>query len=433
MKIKIKYQSITYGTILGIAFFGFVYCIFGASQVSAAILQGAQVATPQKNGQVLDQPMEVYGYAAKGSTIHVWIDGKYIGGTKVKNPKKKSDANGTFLFTAKKTYRAGKHTLKTRVIKGNVKSDYIDQTFSIPEKWNRKLDGKTVKLAEWNKLPYGVMIENTLAARPQAGLSEASVVYETLAEGGVTRFLAIFPQGVKPKSVGPVRSARYYYVDLAAEYQALFLHAGGAPDAYTEIKKLLIRSYDGLSKTGAKYMYRKCYGVHCLFTDYKQLARVVSDAKLQDRFAKFRGWKFKAGDSAKNRPKHSKTLTINFNTLTNKVDWKYDYTTNTYKRFTAGIASKDRNTNKQLAFSNIIVQRLPKEKIVDRKGRIVLPTTGAGTATLYRDGKEIKLRWKKPAATDHTLFYDLKGKEIEFNTGNTWVELVPGDRKVTYK
>ncbi len=402
---------------------------------AASALDSAQVYGPKNAGTVLDQPTVVSGKAAVRSTVSVWIDGRYVGKAAVQKTTNRKATTNWFTFTYKKTIGVGSHTLETQVVRGTEKSVRILQRFSVPAKWRRKIDGMMVPTKVWNQLPFAVMVENTPAARPQAGLGQASIVYETLAEGGVTRFLAIYPQAVKPKLLGPVRSARPYYVDWAKEYDALYLHAGGSQDALKEIGKLKMRSYDGLRSAMAKFYSRKCYGVHCLFTSAVQLDKLVKTKKLTTVNAKSSdGWTFKNDIPLKNRPKHSKKISIDFNGRTYFVQWQYDRKTNRYKRWNGYAVAKDKNSGKQITAANVLVMRIPKEKVLDKKLRLEFKLIGRGDATLYRDGQAIALRWWKKDKNSRTIFY-IKGtqRQVEFNRGTTWIEVVPGARKVTYK
>ncbi|MDP2789995.1 MAG: DUF3048 domain-containing protein [bacterium] len=431
MKIKNQVLRITIATVAISA------GLFAFGTHAAQAIDRALIYFPKDGGNVLDQPFIISGKAAVKSTVLVWIDGKLVGGAAVQKTTSKKATTNWFTYTYKKSLKVGSHVVATQVVKGAAKSVLTTTTVSVPATWRRKVDGMMVPTKVWNQLPFGVMIENTLAARPQAGLSQASIVYETLAEGGVTRFLAIFPQAIKPKLLGPVRSTRPYYVDWAKEHDAIYLHAGGSQDALQEIGRLKMRSYDGLRNVGAKYYSRKCYGVHCLFTSAVQLDKLVKEKKLTTINAKSSdGWVYKNDVPLKNRPKSasSKKLTIDFNGLTYRVVWTYDRASNRYKRQNGGRLATDRNTGKQIRAANVLVMRVPKEKILDRKLRIELKLIGRGDATLYRDGKAIQLRWWKKDKNSRTIYY-VKGSQtqVEFNRGTTWVEVVPGARSVTYK
>ncbi|MFH0805015.1 MAG: DUF3048 domain-containing protein [Patescibacteria group bacterium] len=396
-------------------------------------LDRAMIYAPKVNGYVLDQPMQVVGQAAMKSSVFFWVDGKFVGGIAVNKPVSKGSAVGWFTYTYRPKLKPGKHTLESQVVKGKVKSTYAKFTFTVPAVWPRKIDGAIVATPEWNQLPFGIMIENTPAARPQAGLSDASVIYETVAESGVTRFIAFFPQSVKPKSVGPIRSLRPYYVDWAKEFDALLIHAGGSLDAFRETGNLKVRAYDSLTKVGAAYTARRCYGVHCLYTDTQRLTKLVQNAKVAGLNAVGEGWKFKDPAPLKQRPNTKKKLIIQFSSTTYQVDWVYDRASNRYRRFQAGVPAKDKNTNRQLEVASVLVQLVPKERVVDRQGRLILQLIGRGKALLFRDGQYITLRWEKKSLFDRTRFYLSNGKEVEFNRGATWVEVVPGARKVLYQ
>lgn len=423
---KMKYHLLVIGAAITAA--SFIFTAKAAFALDRALIYG-----PKPNANVLDQPMVIGGQAPVNSKVYIFIDHKLVGIAKVQKAKSKKAILSAFSFTYPKRLGTGTHQLQTQVIRGAEKSDWTVQSLVVPKTWPRKIDGMIVPTQFWNQVPYGIMIENTPAARPQAGLSQASVVYETLAEGGVTRFLAIFPQAVKPKSVGPVRSSRPYYVDWAKEFDAIYMHAGGSRDALNEIGALKVRSYDGLTRKGASYVARKCYGVHCLFTDSMRLLKLVNTAKLTNVNAVSTGRLFKGDVPASQRPKQKKTLTIDFNGKTYRVDWKYDPKTNRYYRSNGGVVSKDKNNGKQINVANVLVQRIPKEKVLDKKGRVSLKLTGKGNATLYRDGQAIALKWEKKNASAKTVYRMLNGQEVTFNRGATWIEVVPGTRKVTYK
>jgi len=410
----------------GLLFFGFAK--------NALAIDRALIYAPKPDVNVLDQPLTIVGKATIKSTVYIWLNDKLQAKVVVPKAKSKKATINLFQYTLKKRLNTGNYTLKTQVVNGQEKSDFTEQAFIVPAKWRRKIDGMMVSTRYWNQLPFGIMIENTPNARPQSGLGQASIVYETLAEGGVTRFLAIFPQSVKPKTVGPVRSSRPYYVDWAKEFDAIYLHAGGSRDALNEIGRLKVRSFDALTKRAYNFTYRKCSGVHCLYTNKIRLDKLAKQYKLTTANANSDGWIFKNDEPLAKRQKNAKTITIDFNGRTYRVDWKYNRKTNRYKRWNGGVIAKDANTGKQLTASNVLVMRVPKEKVLDRKARISLQLVGKGSATLYRDGNAINLQWKKSSSSAKTKFYSKKtGKEIEFNRGTTWIEVVPGTRKVTYK
>jgi len=301
----------------------------------------------------------------------------------------------------------------------------------------RRLDGVQVVPDQANFWPYAVMIENLLSVRPQSGLSQAAVVYETLAEGGSTRFMAVYDPSEKIPELMPVRSARPYYLEWLSEYGALYAHAGGSPKALTVIRENPdINNLDALSSNG-KYFWRDTtkYAPHNLVTSSDKMNFALRDLGLADKAADFRSWLFKDEAPLADRGEDGKSVEFNFSYgTTYLVRYRYDQATNDYKRFNANVPHEDKNTGDQIAVKNVVVQ-LVQEPGYDPsgKGRLDIYVGGTGKAWIFRDGLIIEGIWQKNSRTDRTIFYDANGTEAEFNRGNTWVHVVPEDQAVTYQ
>ncbi len=402
----------------------------------AYALSAPTIRTP-KNNYVLppDTSLTVSGLVANNSSVFFFIDGKLIGGVRAKNGKK---GTASFAFKAKQTWPAGSHTLRAQAVFGKDKSVYTDPlTFTVPKIWPRRVDGVMVDAAKANLTPVAVMIENLAQVRPQSGLASASIVYETLAEGGVPRFLAIFARDDMLK-VGPIRSARPYFVDWAREYDAPLLHAGGSRDALEEVGRVHARSIDALVNKTARYFFRvgKTETTHNLFTNKKQIAAVKKDFKTDVTKAVFGTWKFKDSPAFAKLPKEKRALIIDFRSgKQNIVAYRYDRASNSYARENGGKPHVDVNYPKptQIKVKNVVVQLIEKERVLDRQKHLALKITGQGKGWLLQDGKLYQIIWKKAKAESRTKFYFTNGKEVEFNRGNTWIEVVPNDRPVVYK
>ncbi|MFH1171521.1 MAG: DUF3048 domain-containing protein [bacterium] len=382
-----------------------------------------------------DTPLRFSGVTPKNTTVYFIVDGKVIGGVKTKTTKKPTAG---FSFTPKKTFSSGKHTVQIQAVSNTEKSGTtLPQTFRIPSTWPRRVDGILVPANQANIVPVAVMIENLSIVRPQSGLASASVVYETLAEGGIPRLLAIFAR-TDMKKVGPVRSSRPYFVDWASEYQGAYLHAGGSRDALNEIGKVRLRSIDALVGKTAKYFFRagKVASTHNLFTRGTLLKQVKSAFGLAEKKASFRSWKFKNDPPLAKRPKQQKQLTIDFKSGAGYiVRYAYEQSTNSWLRFNGGKPHTDANYAKptQIRAKNVIVQLVPKERILDKKLRILLDITGSGKGWLLQDGGLQRITWKKTSASARTLFFLQNGTEVNFNRGSTWIEVVPSNRTVVWK
>ncbi|MFA6909326.1 MAG: DUF3048 C-terminal domain-containing protein, partial [Patescibacteria group bacterium] len=253
----------------------------------------------------------------------------------------------------------------------------------------------------------------------------------------VPRFLALFARTDMPK-VGPVRSSRPYYADWAKEYLAPYLHAGGSRDAFNEIGRLRLRSIDALVNKTAKYFYRagKVATTHNLFTKGSTLAAIKKDFKADGAKSLFQSWKFKDDPLLAKRPNEKRQLIIDFKSGSQYiVAYKYEKASNSYLRFNGGKAHLDANYPKptQIRAKNVIVQLIEKEKVLDRQKHLELKITGTGRGWLLLDGKLHQIIWKKPNASARTMYYYLNNKEVEFNRGNTWIEVVPKDRPVVYR
>ena len=299
----------------------------------------------------------------------------------------------------------------------------------------RKLDGVIVKSKEEvNPYPVSVMVENMSTVRPQSGISSASVVYEALAEGGITRFMLIFPGDKNvAQTIGPVRSARSYYIEWLSEYDALYAFSGAYPPVLAEVSGLKIKNINAMYE-GSKYYWRdhSRSAPHNMFTSSQNLGYALRDKGLDGTDqAKFRAWKFKDDAPLEERPTEDKLININFSGAAYAVEYKYDRQSNTYLRFNGGAKHTDRNTGKQLAPKNVVVYKLPT-RVIDDHGRLEIDVIGEGKATMFSDGVATEGTWKKTSRTGRTLFYDNNGKEYKFTRGQTWIEILPEDKDYKY-
>ncbi len=292
------------------------------------------------------------------------------------------------------------------------------------------LNGTKVEEAKVQR-PFAVVIENHPDARPQSGLSEADLVYEALAEGGITRFLAIF-QSQDVKSIGPVRSARTYFNDWAQEWGAVYVHVGGNIDALN----LLDAGVAGISN--ADQYYNGDYftrittrpAPHNVYTSIDKL-KALSASHSFSIAKSYTDYIFK-DDAPAQTPDASK-ITIDFSMPSFMVQWVYDSSTNTYKRYIAGSAALD-NGNKQYIFAkNLIVQRVTAQESHpgDPKLALLMGTHTGGEADVYQDGTVVHGTWKY--LNGKTRYYDSSGKEIALNRGQIWIDVVPPDRTVSAK
>lgn len=313
----------------------------------------------------------------------------------------------------------------------------------------------------WEKhRPLGIMVENHQEARPQSGLSSADVIYEAIAEGGITRFLSVF-YCQSAEEVGPIRSARTYFLDFISEYGAnpLYVHVGGAntdgpADALSQIENYgwaelndmnqfsigfptFWRDYDRLGHPAATE--------HTMYSTTEKLLKFAATSrklKVEDEdgvsWTKgFVPYSFKEDASTSNRPT-AQTIHLEFWTTNPAyaVDWTYEPIANIYKRNNGGVAHIDRNNNKQLTAKNIVVLKMIESHANDgyeNNQHLLYRTKGSGKANIFMDGKQIIGTWRKDSRTARTLLFDSAGSAIKFDRGTIWFEILPTDGILTVK
>jgi len=290
------------------------------------------------------------------------------------------------------------------------------------------LDGTRAEASLANRHPLAVMVENHPDARPQAGLDKASIVYEAITEGGITRFMAIFGPRDANK-IGPVRSARTYFIDWTAEFNAFYAHCGGNLDALDKIKSDRILDLDQFALGETAYWREPEAGKAIEHTMFTATDRLYTAAKKKGwtETANFTKFKFRDQNAAAYDTNPIQRVEIDFSEPQYRVVWNYDRTSNTYLRNMAGAPHRDKITGNQLSPSNIVIQEIERWEApttINEQGW-AMKTIGSGQAKILAEGQLIKGTWRKTSQTDRTLFYDENGTEIKFIPGQLWVEIVP--------
>src|SRR4030042_2673715 len=307
---------------------------------------------------------------------------------------------------------------------GNYENRNAPVIANIPNPINGLLYTKDEAKAWSNNLPLAVVIENHTEARPQTGLSRADLVYETLAEGGITRLLAIYL--ANDSNLGPVRSNRPYFLDWVSEYSAGYAHIGGSPLAQQLVKDYGIKDVDQFfigSPTYERISSRAA--PHNVYTNTKKLREVATDRGFRGP-VKIDSWIFSDfEETPKERPK-TFTLSLGFlGAYGYDVSWVYQPATNTYLRSNGGEKHLDAGNSERLSAKNIIVQYVQISPEPSGHSRILIQNEGSGDVIVFKDGKAIAGKWKKANRASRTRFYDNKGKEISLNRGQIWVGAVP--------
>lgn len=299
-----------------------------------------------------------------------------------------------------------------------------DQRVSAP------LTGLLVSPEYAKRQVLAVVVENHPDARPQSGFPQADIVYETIAEGGITRTIALY-QSQDAKEIGPIRSARDYFIDWLQEYNGIFVHVGGNIDA---LDKITARKIPDLNQyyNGAYFWRDKTrYAPHNVYSTTEKLYQVASK-RGYDNATNVTSLTFKEDTKAEIRPT-SQTVTINFSTASFVVKYDYDPKNNNYLRSNGGITHKDKISGQQLTTKNIIVVytnfSYSKTRIGEQKTNIT--TIGRGKALVIQDGKAINAFWEKTSPTAQMTVKNELGEAIKLNPGQTWFEVIPTATKVT--
>ncbi|MCR4429853.1 MAG: DUF3048 domain-containing protein [Tepidanaerobacteraceae bacterium] len=271
-----------------------------------------------------------------------------------------------------------------------------------------------------NQRPLAVMIENEYHARPQSGLDKAGVVYEVLAEGGITRFLAIF-LGADVREVGPVRSARPYFIDYAMEYDGIYVHYGASPQGYSDIKKLKINDIDGIYDSVTFWRDSSRKEPHNAYSSTEKMLK-TSEKRGYLKPVDLKAWKFNEKDAAPDGEVMEQFKLTYFNNY--RVSYTYDSGKKAYERFINGSPHVDRVTGQPIFVKNIIIQ-FNDTKVTDKQGRLEIKTTGSGNAYYISDGFCTEIKWKKSSRSARTIYTMADGAELKINPGNTWIQVLP--------
>ena len=294
-------------------------------------------------------------------------------------------------------------------------------------KYFSALDGRVVKNSD-SSAPQvvAVMVDNFPDAKPQSGLSKAKIVYEVPMEGELTRFMAIYESNQDVSKVGPVRSARPYFLDWLQEYgQALYMHSGGSPVALKLIKSRNINDANEFYWGGYYWREEGRAAPHNLYTASKNWQEIINRKNINDGFYSTNSWKYARVVGKAAAGKINKEINILFDN-NYIVAWKYDAKKLDYVRYVNG--EKDLDNGSEIRARNILTQTVGV-KVLDSEGRKEITTIGNGEAKILRKGKLFSGTWEKKTLSGRTRFYVDK-KEVVLLPGITWVEVVSKNTKI---
>jgi hypothetical protein len=289
----------------------------------------------------------------------------------------------------------------------------------------RNIDGVYVPKEEADLRPIAVMIDNHYNARPSRGLAKANLVYESEVEGSITRLLAIYATNEDIPEIGPIRSARPYFLDWSEELSSIYVHCGGSPEALVKIVKEDVVNINEFYNANIFWRDKKISAPHNIFTS---LSKLKENRVYKEDDSSYFSWKYK--EEKKDPEIKNSEISILFKEPYYAVSWKYDILKNNYIRYVDNDTHKDYNGD-EIRAKNIILHFVDS-RVIDDKLRLKIETIGKNKAVVCLDGECIEGEWRKDSISSRTRYYNEQKEEIEFNPGITWVEVVKNESMVDY-
>lgn len=293
-----------------------------------------------------------------------------------------------------------------------------------------------------NDRPIAFMIDNNKNAQPQASINSTYMVYEIIVEGGESRLMALF-KGKDADVVGPIRSARHYFIDYAMENDALYAHLGMSPQAdaaFTEfgIDHINGQVYDtGKARTESSLYWRATHkkAPHNAYTNTESILKIAKGFGWRTTSNKKPVLNYVSEEVELNSEEAFSVESVKIPyTKSHVVEYKYNSETGRYTRWSKGKKMSDEMTGEAVTTKNIIITFAENYTLDDGedKGRQDVITVGSLDGYYITNGKAIKIKCNKASRQEQTKYVDLEGNEIKINDGNTWVNVCPIDANVTF-
>lgn len=294
-----------------------------------------------------------------------------------------------------------------------------------------------------NRRPVAIMLNNLKQALPQVGVSDADIIYECLAEGGITRMLGVYQDLSQAGAIGSIRSSRPYYLELALGHDAVYIHAGGSPDAYEKIRAWNVTALDGVngpycgSSPGSNLMWRDADRRRNMGYEHSV---ITTGETIVERFAGYsfrqehqEGYTYEMNflpDGTPSGGVTANTITVPFSNVKTGV-FTYDPEQELYLVEEYGKPYVDGNTGEQVGVTNVLILKTRCSAIRgDDKGRITVDLTSGGTGYYACGGQLIDILWSKGGRNEQLRYTDLNGNPISLGAGHSYVNIVPLDSDV---
>ncbi len=298
---------------------------------------------------------------------------------------------------------------------------------------NQEVEEPQPKTFAGNSRPIAFMIDNNINAMPQAGLEQADLVYEIIVEGGETRLMALMKDKELDR-IGPLRSARHYFLDYALENDAIYVHYGQSPQAKSDITTLGIADINGIYESGS-YFWRDSsrYAPHNAVTSSEQIQKIIEREDYRTTTNKGTVLNYVVEEvELEGEENDAYVVTIPYSVY-NTVRYEYNEETKTYTRYSRDEEQLDWNTNKSVQVKNIIITKCENSSDGSSTGRQVIDNIGKLDGYYITNGKYIPITCEKTERSEKTVYKDLEGNEIEVNDGKTFIQICPIDSDIEFE
>ncbi len=299
---------------------------------------------------------------------------------------------------------------------------------------NEEVKVATPKTLAGKERPIAVMIDNHIDAMPQAGLLEADIVYEIIVEGGETRLMLVL-QGKDLEKVGPIRSARHYFLDYALENDAIYVHYGWSPQAESDISTLGVNNINGIYESSSSFWrVSDKYAPHNAVSSIENISNIADRKGYRRDYNKEPVLNYVVAEVELEEGEIANTVTIPYS-YANTVKYEYDADKKEYVRYSRGKKQVDWDSEKTITTKNIIITKAKNSTLNDGsgKGRQTLDNIGTLDGYYITNGKAIKIKCVKDSRSGQTVYKDLEGNEINVNDGKTFIQICPIDSKITFE
>lgn len=289
------------------------------------------------------------------------------------------------------------------------------------EKFVSPYTGEQVTKDILNNIPFMVIVENSKDSRPQSGLVDADIVYETMAEGGIPRFIALFHKN-SPEKIGPVRSARPYFLDLSKLYKLPFGHCGYSEEAKNQIETEHLPSLNEFIYENSYWRDKSRKYEHSLYTSTANMRKLISEKNLIINPTSI--YNFDKSYWENSNLDSSNSITIKVNKYYNT---SYVLKDNLYIKYMDNSPAINRDDNRPIQAKNIVIQ-LTDITLQNDNLHVDIRLLGEGDCLVISNGKVVKGRWKQSSLDSNIELIDSLGNPIPLNIGNTWWHIL--DKKV---